>query len=229
MRMLTQEEATANLPTCFALSYTQSGGATSMSVEILQRFADAGALIIPTIAEDVPPDAELPEWVPLPNNGNPFIPRSYLVCFILNQASYEAACNSAPLSDLLPWREGDGDAYALIVTVISFARNGVARLVVAFSERMEAHPAFSSLKEVMWYTRTAKGQAMTHFFEGQETGMNVTRTFVNGKTQSMPVYRLAVSNWHKHVDAVVEKLVGIEDNFTETLAEIHQKMKEGKV
>jgi hypothetical protein len=43
----------------------------------------------------------------------------------------------------------------------------------------------------------------------------------------MPIFTLAVSDWHAHVDHVVEKLVGLEANFSDTLAEVHKKMKEG--
>lgn len=227
MRLLTQDEAFAHLDVAFMLSLYQSQGATSMKVETLQKFAAADALIIPTLVDDIAPGAEVPDWLPLGAGALPFIPSGYLVCFILNRASYDLACSGAALAALEPWRPGDGDAYALIVTIISQARNGVARLIVAFSERMERHPCFPHIKEVMWYTRTAKGQAMTQYFEGQETGRAVTRTFANGKTQTMPVYVLSAKDWRQHVDRVVGKLVDIEANFSETLAEIKRKQKEG--
>jgi hypothetical protein len=224
MRLLAAEESAKHIATARLLSLYQSQGATSMQLETLQTFNDAGALIMPLIVEDITPTTDVPDWVPLGGGQASFIPRAYLVCFILNHASYAMACNGAALADLQPWRPGDGDAYALIVTIISQARNGVARLIVAFSERAEQHPSFPHMKEVMWYTRTAKGLALTQYFQGKETGRTVTRTFANGKTQTMPIFVLAVADWHQHVDAVVEKLVDIESHFSDTLAEVHQKL-----
>lgn len=226
MRLLTNEEATENLPTCRTLSAYQSGGSTSLTVATLQRFADANALIIPVLAEDVRSDDDLPDWLPLVDGKVPFIPRAYLVAFLLDKDGYEAACSGAALADLQPMRADATEAYVLVVTVISQVRNGVARLIVAFSERMEQHPAFTRVREVMWYTRTAKGLAMTQYFQGHETGRTITRTFENGKSQTMPMFTLAVSDWHSHVDKVVEKLVGLEANFSETLAEAHAKVKQ---
>lgn len=225
MRLLTPQDTGQNLALAHTLSLNQSGGSTSIKVETLQRFDAAGALICPLLAEDIQSNSELPDWLPVGGDIKVnFIPRGYMVCFVLNQQGYELACSGVPLADLVPWQAGDGAAYVLIVTIISHVRNGVARLIMAFTERALAHPAYPHVKEVMWYTRTAKGQAMTQYFAGRETGRTVTRVFANGKSQTMPMYSLSVADWQKHAEAVVEKLLGIESNFSDTLAEIHQKL-----
>lgn len=226
-RLLTTSQALRNYHVGHALPFHQSGGATSLKLETLTKFAAANALLMPMLADDLPEDSENFSWVPMPAAGDtPFIPRGYVICFILNQTGYDAAVASAPLAELTPWQPGDGAAYALIVDVLSLVRNGSARLIVAFSEWAEQHPAFARLREVMWYTRTAKGLAMTEYFKGHGTGRMITRTFANGKTQEMPLFTLAVADWHAHVDRVVEKLVGLEDNFSDTLAELHQNMRQ---
>lgn len=223
MRLLTQAETFLNLPSCFALALHQTGGSTSMTVETLLRFHAAQALLMPVLVDEVAQEA-LPDWVPLPI-GQPFVPRAFIICLLLNQKNYEAALQGASLNTLQPWQANDGAAYALINNVISVVRNGTARLVVALSERMEAHPAFASLQEVMWYTLTVKGVALTEFFGGQETGQHLVRTFANGQSKSMPIFTLKANNWPQHVDAVIAQLLNLEAHFTDHLAVIHRDLK----
>lgn len=225
MRLLTEAEVFLNLPVCFALALHQTGGSTSMTVDTLLRFREAGALIMPVLADDVAEAGDLPDWVPL-GIGAPFIPRAFIICLILNQKSYEAARSGARLDELHPWRPGDGQAYALINNVISVVRNGVARLVVALSERSERHPCFPFLKEVMWYTLTVKGVALTEFFGGQDTGRTLTRTFANGNSKQMPIFTLTAEDWHQHVNRVIARLLDIEANFSDSLSTVHRRLKE---
>jgi hypothetical protein len=227
MPIISQSDVNQNLASCFAFWFNLTDGATTMTLETLERFAEAGSLLMPVLAEYPKAGDNIPDWLPLGMKGDIFIPRAHLCCFIVNQKGYDEVCSSLPLAEVTPWREGDGDAYVIITNITSQVRNGVAKLVVSFGERIEKHLAFPHVKEVMWYTRTAKGVAMSQYFQGHETGRQITRTFANGKTQSMPIYTLKVEDWRKHTEGVIAKLIDIEANFSDTLAEAHKKIKEG--
>ena len=227
MRLLTPQETRDNLDVALTLS-THFIRSNTLKPEHVRRFMEAGALIYPVLAEPVADAERLPTWVPLDKFADPaflFVPRAHLICFILGPEGRDQIYNSAPITELTPWRPGDASAHALMLNVYSLTRNGTAKLVVGLSEQLETHPAFEGLTEMVWYTRTAKGLAMSQYFAAEATGKFVTRTFPNGDTQAMPLYSLQAADWRRHVDSVIEKLMGIEDNFSDELSDIHKSLR----
>lgn len=138
--------------------------------------------------------------------------RAHTALWFLNKAEYQQFKTGKRTADLQPWQPGDGDAYAFVAFAVSQVPNGLARLLADLIDRLPSHAAYPHLKEIFWFTRSDKGAMITSYVAAEQLPDNYVLKNTDGTTYC-PFYRLPCAGGLPDMQTVINKLLGIENNF----------------
>jgi hypothetical protein len=200
------ERDIANHPAALRDLQQRHFGQTSMDGELLARFNAASLYAGLAEEKDAP-------YSTRDGTHEPFIIRAHTTLWFLNKTQYEAFKLGRPIADVEPWQAGDGAAYAFVTFAVSQVPNGFARLMADLFERLPTHAAYAQLKEIFWYTRSIKGAMITNYLDAEPLPDVYSVKAADGASQHYPFYRISCEGGMPAVQAIIDNMLGIENNF----------------